>query len=464
MDVQRRPGDRAGRLALADQYRNSPALVDTVEPKRHFHLASTPASFSRDRTSTTETGTAHQPRPALRCSRSSHGSTAEPKYASHHAPPRIAAAMRAAYSCSRSFRVAIGVRAARSTVSALIVEVRTAPPRRCSPWQGDRCLDRLGARDQVSILHDGDIVLDFCGLRLLAAAGLRVLLTCTIVGPSRNAGCLSAPSPSVQRVLVVAELAHTLSMTATLDDAVALITAAPTRGGLADPRNATDGQYVHSHLPAAVPGGCGTSAETPERADLAGLQESPVGVRRRRCRRCERLVGFFHQSPTRLGRRGRRGPREGAETLPPRRHGRSPAPRAGAVVVRAAGAGAAGRRTGRRRRVDRVAEDRHPGAGGGGLVVADVDGPARPVERGDRRRGGIVDVDEARDALVGDQLARAAARPSPPRGSPRCPTRRTGRSARPPTPAARPPRTPAPVPRPGRPQGHVLVAGSEPSW
>jgi hypothetical protein len=65
-------------------------------------------------------------------------------------------------------------------------------------------------------------------VRLLAAAGLRVLLD--LHDRRARAGMrvvLAAPSPSVQRVLVVTKLAHTLSMTATLDDAVALITAAP---------------------------------------------------------------------------------------------------------------------------------------------------------------------------------------------------------------------------------------------
>jgi len=98
-------------------------------------------------------------------------------------------------------------------------------------------------------LPDGDIVLDFSGVRLLAAAGLRVLLD--LHDRRARAGMrvvLAAPSPSVQRVLVVTKLAHTLSMTATLDDAVALITAAPSRGGSADPRNATDGQCVASPL------------------------------------------------------------------------------------------------------------------------------------------------------------------------------------------------------------------------
>ena len=135
-------------------------------------------------------------------------------------------------------------------MSALIVEVRTAPAPTLVTVAGE--IDILTAselRDQVRTLPEGDIVLDFSGVRLLAAAGLRVLLD--LHDRRARAGMrvvLAAPSPSVRRVLVVTKLAHTLSMTATLDDAVALITAAPSRGGSADPRNATDGQCVASPL------------------------------------------------------------------------------------------------------------------------------------------------------------------------------------------------------------------------
>jgi len=135
-------------------------------------------------------------------------------------------------------------------VSALIVEVRTTPAPTLVTVAGE--IDILTApelRDQVHTVPDGDIILDLSGVRLLAAAGLRVLLE--LRDHRARAGMrvvLAAPSPSVQRVLVVTKLAHTLSMTATLDDAVALITAAPSRGGSADPRNATDGQCVASPL------------------------------------------------------------------------------------------------------------------------------------------------------------------------------------------------------------------------
>jgi anti-sigma B factor antagonist len=135
-------------------------------------------------------------------------------------------------------------------VSALIVEVRTAPAPTLVTVAGE--IDILTApelRDQVRTLPDGDIVLDFSGVGFLAAAGLRVLLD--LRDRRARAGMqvvLAAPSPSVQRVLVVTKLAHTLSMATTVDDAVALITAAPCRGGSADPRNATDGHCVASPL------------------------------------------------------------------------------------------------------------------------------------------------------------------------------------------------------------------------
>ena len=82
------------------------------------------------------------------------------------------------------------------------------------------------------------------------------------------------------------------------------------------------------------------------------------------------------------------------------------------------------------RRSDRVAEDGHPGAGGAGSSSQMLTGPARPVECGDRRRGGIVDVDEARDALIGDQFARAGpVGHRPGRGVPGARSARTSRSA-----------------------------------
>ena len=135
-------------------------------------------------------------------------------------------------------------------MSALIVEVRTAPAPTLVTVAGE--IDIFTApelRDQVHTVPDGDIILDLSGVRLLAAAGLRALLD--LRDHRARAGMqvvLAAPSPSVQRVLVVTELAHTLSMTTTVHDAVALINAAPSRGGSADPRNATDGHCVASPL------------------------------------------------------------------------------------------------------------------------------------------------------------------------------------------------------------------------
>ena len=127
-------------------------------------------------------------------------------------------------------------------------------------------------------MPDDDIVLDFSGVRLLAAAGLRVLLD--LHDRRARAGMrvvLAAPSPSVQRVLVVTKLAHTLSMTATLDDAVALITAAPSRRGLADPRNATMDSTLHPHYPPPFQADAGQAQKRLNRGYWPG---SPTCLRR----------------------------------------------------------------------------------------------------------------------------------------------------------------------------------------
>ena len=151
-------------------------------------------------------------------------------------------------------------------MSALIVEVRTAPIPTLVTVAGE--IDILTApelRDQVHTVPDGDIILDLSGVRLLAAAGLRVLLE--LRDHRARAGMqvvLAAPSPSVQRVLVVTELDHALPMTATVDDAVALITAALSRGARRIRGMPPTDCALHPRFPAAASGGCGTSVETPE--------------------------------------------------------------------------------------------------------------------------------------------------------------------------------------------------------
>ena len=62
-------------------------------------------------------------------------------------------------------------------MSALIVGVRTAPVPTLVAVAGEiDLLTALQFRDELGALPDGDVVLDLSGVRLLAAAGLSVLL------------------------------------------------------------------------------------------------------------------------------------------------------------------------------------------------------------------------------------------------------------------------------------------------
>ena len=62
-------------------------------------------------------------------------------------------------------------------MSALIVRVRTAPVPTLVAVAGEiDLLTALQFRDELGALPDGDVVLDLSGVRLLAAAGLSVLL------------------------------------------------------------------------------------------------------------------------------------------------------------------------------------------------------------------------------------------------------------------------------------------------
>jgi anti-anti-sigma factor len=116
-------------------------------------------------------------------------------------------------------------------VSALIIRVRTAPIPTLVTVAGE--VDLLTApqlRDQVRTLPDGDVVLDISGVRLLAAAGLRVLLD--LHDRRARAGAqvvLAAARPSVHRVLRVTGVEQALPMIATLDEAVTFVTGAQAR-------------------------------------------------------------------------------------------------------------------------------------------------------------------------------------------------------------------------------------------
>jgi anti-anti-sigma factor len=85
-------------------------------------------------------------------------------------------------------------------------------------------------RDQVRTLPEGDIVLDISGVRLLAAAGLRVLLDLHDCRARAGAEVvLAGAPPSVQRVLCVTGLDQTLPMIATIEEAVAFVMVAIAR-------------------------------------------------------------------------------------------------------------------------------------------------------------------------------------------------------------------------------------------
>jgi anti-anti-sigma factor len=111
-------------------------------------------------------------------------------------------------------------------VTALIVRVRTTPIPIVVTVAGE--IDMSTApqlRDQVRTLPDGDVVLDISEVRLLAAAGLSVLLD--LQDRRAQAGAqmvIAAAPPSVHRVLCVIGLDQTLPMTATIEDAVAFVT------------------------------------------------------------------------------------------------------------------------------------------------------------------------------------------------------------------------------------------------
>jgi hypothetical protein len=88
------------------------------------------------------------------------------------------------------------------------------------------------------------VVLDISGVRLLAAAGLSVLLD--LRDRQARVGAqvvLAAASPLVRRVLCMTGLDRNLPMIATIDEAVAFVAGAAARARSADPRPA-DGQCV----------------------------------------------------------------------------------------------------------------------------------------------------------------------------------------------------------------------------
>jgi anti-sigma B factor antagonist len=132
-------------------------------------------------------------------------------------------------------------------VSALIVHIRTIPAPALVTIVGE--IDFLTApelRDHVLAVPDGDLVLDASGVQLLAAAGLRTLLE--LQDRRALAGArlvLAAAPPPVRRILAVTGYDTSIPMTATVEDAVALITGTPKRKGTRVTRASADGRRGH---------------------------------------------------------------------------------------------------------------------------------------------------------------------------------------------------------------------------
>jgi anti-anti-sigma factor len=135
-------------------------------------------------------------------------------------------------------------------VPTLTVHVRTVPAPALVTIVGE--IDFLTApelRAHVLAVPDGDVVLDVSGVPLLAAAGLRALLE--LLDRRARAGArlvLAAATPAVRRILAITGYDTTIPMTATVEDAVALITGAPKRAGTAVPRASADGRRGHYQL------------------------------------------------------------------------------------------------------------------------------------------------------------------------------------------------------------------------
>jgi anti-anti-sigma factor len=128
-------------------------------------------------------------------------------------------------------------------VYALIVDIRTIPAPTLVTVAGE--IDLLTApqlRDHLRPLPDDDLVLDISGVRLCAAAGLRMILD--LQKRRARAGAqlvLAAPSAPVRRVLCLTGLDKTLPIAASVEDAITFVTASVARAGSTDPRPSTNG-------------------------------------------------------------------------------------------------------------------------------------------------------------------------------------------------------------------------------
>jgi anti-sigma B factor antagonist len=135
-------------------------------------------------------------------------------------------------------------------VSALIIHIRTFPAPMLVTVEGE--IDLATApqlRERVFQLPEDDLVLDTSRVRLFAAAGLGVLLELQDRRARTGAQLvLAAPSAAVRRVLCVTRLDKTLAVAATVEDAVALLTAAAHKDS-GNPRTGTNGHNPASSLP-----------------------------------------------------------------------------------------------------------------------------------------------------------------------------------------------------------------------
>jgi anti-sigma B factor antagonist len=130
----------------------------------------------------------------------------------------------------------------------LIIHVRTASAPTLVTVAGE--IDLLTApqlRDHVLALPDDDVVLDISCVRLLAAAGLWVMLDLQSRRARADAQLvLAAPSAPVRRVLRVTGVDQALPVAASVEDAVAFVTGGAAREGSGDPQGGVDGQNAVS--------------------------------------------------------------------------------------------------------------------------------------------------------------------------------------------------------------------------
>jgi stage II sporulation protein AA (anti-sigma F factor antagonist) len=163
-------------------------------------------------------------------------------------------------------------------VPALTVHIRTVPAPTLVTIVGE--IDLLTApelRAHVLAVPDGDVVLDASGVELLAAAGLRVLLD--LQDRRARAGArlvLAAPSPPVWRILAITGCDTTIPMTATVEDAVGLITDRSEGGRPFPGRRPMDGAVISSSDP-----GARGDHRNAEQRDQSGAEDGAIAPLRR---------------------------------------------------------------------------------------------------------------------------------------------------------------------------------------